>query len=206
MTIIHIQNFCYATALEDCRNKCCLNPLQKQPSRGAPRGKSVLKIYSKFAAEHTCHGVISIKSQSNFIEITLWHLCSLTNLLYILRTPFPKKTSGGLLPTLYLLINKWVNKQQKRKEYATDLQNLAIKYGSTWRQHYSCKPYKAFLGSLKASLFQFFFKAKRVSVSLISVETISQIFSPIEWGNFTSIRYSYDKRDYKDISLHYMQL
>ena len=35
--------------------------------------------------------------QTTSIEITLWHRFSLTNLLYIFRTPFPKNTSGGLL-------------------------------------------------------------------------------------------------------------
>ena len=60
-------------------------------------GKGVLKIYNKFAEEHPCRNVISIKLQSNFIEITLWHGCSLVNLLYIFKTTFPKNTSGGLL-------------------------------------------------------------------------------------------------------------
>ena len=35
--------------------------------------------------------------QSNFIEITLRHECSPVYLLHILRTPFYKNTSGGLL-------------------------------------------------------------------------------------------------------------
>ena len=35
--------------------------------------------------------------QSNFIEITLRHGCSPVNLLHILRTPFPKSTSEGML-------------------------------------------------------------------------------------------------------------
>ena len=34
---------------------------------------------------------------SNFIEITLWHGCSLVNLMHIFRTHFPKNTSGGVL-------------------------------------------------------------------------------------------------------------
>ena len=41
--------------------------------------------------------VISIKLQSNFIEITLRHGCSPVNLLHIFRTPFPKNNSGRLL-------------------------------------------------------------------------------------------------------------
>ena len=53
--------------------------------------KVVLKICSKFTGEHPCWSAISIKLHSNFIEITLWHGCSLINLLHILRTPFLKK-------------------------------------------------------------------------------------------------------------------
>ena len=39
-------------------------------------GKGVLKICSKFTEEHICRKVISLKLQSNFIEITLRHGCS----------------------------------------------------------------------------------------------------------------------------------
>ena len=60
-------------------------------------GKGALKICSKFTEEHPCRSAISIKLQSNFIEITLWHGCSPINLLHIFRTPFPKNTSEGLL-------------------------------------------------------------------------------------------------------------
>ena len=59
--------------------------------------KGVLKICSKFTGEHPCRSAISIKLQSSFIETTLWHECSPSNLLYIFRTPFPKNTSGWLL-------------------------------------------------------------------------------------------------------------
>ena len=51
-------------------------------------GKGVLKICSKFTGEYTCGSMISIKLQSNFIEITLQHGCSPVNLLNIFRTPF----------------------------------------------------------------------------------------------------------------------
>ena len=37
------------------------------------------------------------KLQRNFIEIALWHRCSPINLLHIIRTPFYRNTSGGLL-------------------------------------------------------------------------------------------------------------
>ena len=46
---------------------------QKQPSRGAPR-KSCLKICSKFAGEHPCRSVISIKLQSKAISLRKFFL------------------------------------------------------------------------------------------------------------------------------------
>ena len=58
--------------------------------------KGVLKICSKFTGEHPYRSAISIKLQSKFIEITLWHRCSPVNLLHIFRTPFLKSTSGRL--------------------------------------------------------------------------------------------------------------
>ena len=61
--------------------------------------KGVVKISSKFTGEHPCRSAISIKLQSNFIEITLRHGCSPANLVYNFGTPFLKSTSGWLLPT-----------------------------------------------------------------------------------------------------------
>ena len=55
------------------------------------------QICSKFAEEHACRSVISMKLLFNFIEITLRDECSLLNLLHIFRTPFNKNTYGGLL-------------------------------------------------------------------------------------------------------------
>ena len=75
--------------------------LQKQPPRVVPK-KGVLKICSKYIGDHSCRSVISIKLQSNFIEITLWHECSPVNLLHIFRTPFPMNTSGRLRLQIYL--------------------------------------------------------------------------------------------------------
>ena len=57
----------------------------------------VLKIFSKFTGEPLYRSVISIKLQSNFIEITLWHGCSPVNLLNLFRIPFSKNTDRGLL-------------------------------------------------------------------------------------------------------------
>ena len=60
-------------------------------------GKGILKICRKSTGEHSCRRVISIKLQSNFIEISLRHECSPVNLLHIFRIPFPESTSGWLL-------------------------------------------------------------------------------------------------------------
>ena len=60
-------------------------------------GKGVLKICSKFTVEHPYRSAISIKLQSNVIEITLRYGCFPVNLLHIFRAPFPKNTSGRLL-------------------------------------------------------------------------------------------------------------
>ena len=59
-------------------------------------GKGVLKMCSKFTGEHPCQSVISIKLQSNFIDITLRHGCTTVHLLHIFRTHFLKNTSGWL--------------------------------------------------------------------------------------------------------------
>ena len=60
-------------------------------------GKGVLKLCSKFTVQHPYRSVISIKLQSNIIEITLGYEYSPVKLLHIFRTPFPKNTSGRLL-------------------------------------------------------------------------------------------------------------
>ena len=63
--------------------------------------KGVLKICSKFTREHPCQSLISIKLQSNFIEIKLWYRCSPVNLLHVFRTSFLKDTSGRLLLVIH---------------------------------------------------------------------------------------------------------
>ena len=70
--------------------------IQKKPPTGVPR-KSCSEKCSKFTGEHLCRSVISIKLQSNFIDILLQHEFSPVNLLHIFRTPFLKNTSGRLL-------------------------------------------------------------------------------------------------------------
>ena len=59
--------------------------------------KGIRKICSKFTGELPCQSAISIKLQSNFIEIKLMHECAPVNLLHILRTPFLKNTPELLL-------------------------------------------------------------------------------------------------------------
>ena len=67
--------------------------------------KSVLKICRKFTGERPCQSAISIKLQSNFIEIALWHGCFPVNLLHIFRTSSLKNTSGWLLLTIEVKSN-----------------------------------------------------------------------------------------------------
>ena len=66
--------------------------------------KGILKICSKFTGWHPWWSVISIKLQSNFIEIALWHGCFSVNLLHIFRTTFPRNTSGWLLLKMFKVI------------------------------------------------------------------------------------------------------
>ena len=69
---------------------------QKQPSRGVLRKRSTENMQQIYRRT-SCRSAISIKLQSNFIEITLWHGCSPVNLLHFFRTHFLKNTSEGLL-------------------------------------------------------------------------------------------------------------
>ena len=57
-------------------------------------GEDVLEVCSEFAGECPCRSVISVKLQSNFVEIALWRGCSPVALLHIFGTPFPENTSG----------------------------------------------------------------------------------------------------------------
>ena len=76
--------------------RCLYWKQRKQPPRGVPRkrcSENMQKIYRRTP----CRSTISIKLQSNFIEIRLRHGCSPVNLLHIFRTPFLEDTSGWLL-------------------------------------------------------------------------------------------------------------
>ena len=58
-------------------------------------GKCVLKIYRKCTGEYPWRSAISIKLLCSFIEMTLWHGCSLVNLLHIFRNLFIRTALGG---------------------------------------------------------------------------------------------------------------
>ena len=49
--------------------------------------RALPNICRKFTGEHPCQSVVSIML-SNFINITLWHGCSLASLLHVFRTAF----------------------------------------------------------------------------------------------------------------------
>ena len=93
-------------------------PLQCMSSSRSSRPQvfleiNFLKICSKFTGEDQCRSVISVKFSSclsNFIKITLWHGCSLVNLLHIFRTLFPKSTSGRLLLQLRKYLS-WIRRK-----------------------------------------------------------------------------------------------
>ena len=74
-------------------------------------GKGVPKICCKFAREHPCRKVISVK-----LLIALRHGCS-ENLLHIFKTPLPKNTSGQLLLIVW---EKCINWQFVSKKISCD--------------------------------------------------------------------------------------
>ena len=80
---------------------------QKQPLRGVLR-KRCSETCSKYAGEHPCQSVISIKLQSDFIEIAPRHRCSPVNLLHIFRTPFLKNTSVAAYSNADVYLVKFV--------------------------------------------------------------------------------------------------
>ena len=105
-------------------------------------GKGVLKICSKFTAEHPSWSAISIKLQSNFIEITLRHWCSPVNCCIfsehlflrtrlggcfwssakgLLKIPLINTKSYGKYPVKASIITPWnkIQKQVKDKSLST---------------------------------------------------------------------------------------
>ena len=70
--------------------------------------EGVLKICCKFTREHPCRNAISIKLQSNFIEIALRHGYFPVNLLLILRISSHKNTFGWLLLRGFFIRNIFI--------------------------------------------------------------------------------------------------
>ena len=64
--------------------------------------KCVLEICSKYTGEHPCGHVISVRLQTNVIEITFLHGCSPVNLLQICRTAVLSNTCGELLLQIFI--------------------------------------------------------------------------------------------------------
>ena len=96
-------------------------------------GKGVLKIFSKFTREHPCRSTISIKLQSNFIEIALRHGCSPVNLLHIFRTPFQQNISE------WLLLRVWMNDDNSNCSYLNfDTWNYCIMAEMITQNVYIC--------------------------------------------------------------------
>ena len=92
----------FQTGLSSLRVSCklpliCDNKMYRGSHSEVFQGESVREICSKFTGEHPCRSAVSIKLQSNFIEITIQHGFSPVNLLHIFKTPFLKNTSGWLL-------------------------------------------------------------------------------------------------------------
>ena len=77
--------------------------------------KVVLKICSKFTGRHPCWSVISIKLQSNFIEIAFRYGCYPANLLHIFRTPSPRNLSGGLFLSILHHIDNHIQNRCSKK-------------------------------------------------------------------------------------------
>ena len=75
-------------------DKAYIMMVQNQPSRCVLRkrcSKNIQQIYRRTP----CRSAISIKLQSKFIEMAIWHECSPINLLHNFRTPFLKNSFGG---------------------------------------------------------------------------------------------------------------
>ena len=71
-----------------------------------------------------CRSVISIKLQTNFIEIALRHGCSPVNLRHIFRTHFPRNTSGWVLLEILMKLLKCTYKSFIHvNNYKTQLNN-----------------------------------------------------------------------------------
>ena len=92
-TIEKVSNHCVLPCPSIADHDASFITINTKITRYEPR----YKFCSKCTREHPCGSVISVKLLCNFIEIALWHGCSLVNLLHIFRTLFSRNTSGWLL-------------------------------------------------------------------------------------------------------------
>ena len=84
---------------------CCSGKIQcRNTHQEEFLGRGVLKLCNRFTGEHRCRSAISMKLQSNCIEITLWYGCSPVNFLHNFRTSFLMNSSGRLLLSMKLIL------------------------------------------------------------------------------------------------------
>ena len=88
--ILVVTGFNHITSIPFCSKSKHMKGIQafaESVTRSSPPEvflvKYILKICSKFTGERPCGSAISVKLQSNFIEVTLRHRCSRVNLLHI---------------------------------------------------------------------------------------------------------------------------
>ena len=151
-------------------------------------GKGVLIICSKFTGEHPCQSVISVKLQSNFIEIAPRHGCSPVNLLHIFRTPFFKNTSGCLL----LFIYKGLLVQDANLMLFIKIKK--VKKNLEWKTFFNTRPWWAafnisFAVTVVKKFANLFLKVKsNPCLSLLSVNEIYDFFDLFfrTWFNLLS--------------------
>ena len=72
--------------------------------------KDILKICSKFTGEQRCANVISLRLQSNFIEITFPYVCSPVSLLHICRTSFLQEHFWGTASKYFIKNGRSISK------------------------------------------------------------------------------------------------
>ena len=99
-----------------------LQDIEAAPQRGVLR-KSCSENMQQIYRRTPWHSVISIKLQSNFIEIKFWRGCSPVNLLHIFRKSFSQNTSKRLL----LRYRPICNFVKKRLRHRCFLMNFAKK-------------------------------------------------------------------------------
>ena len=124
-------------------------------------GKGVLKICNKFTEEHLCQSEISIKLQSNFIEIALWHGCSPLNLWHIFGAPFLKEhlwTTASGMSSKYNNNNrlggiKWTH--ASLYNLAKWINHIAFYSSATVREKYQTYLHRDWITQVQPGIFQF---------------------------------------------------